>query len=81
MSPVICIGARCTRCHKPVWADDLCNPCWRWLSALGHRPVDLVSSQDRAEPALEIPDAGSLEFKRGLAAWLSGIDPLSPDFA
>jgi hypothetical protein len=30
--------------------------------------------------AREILDADSLEFERGLAAWLSGIDPLSPDF-
>jgi len=81
MSPVICVGVRCTRCHKrPVWADALCNPSWRLLCAFGPRPADLVSSQDRAQPALEVLDADSLEFERGLATWLSGIDPLSPDF-
>jgi hypothetical protein len=50
------------------------------LCAFGHRHVDPVSGQDRPQPALEILDADSLEFERGLAAWLSGIDPLSPDF-
>jgi hypothetical protein len=81
MSPVVRVGARCTRCRtRPEWADALCNPCWRLLCAFGHRHVDPVCGQDRPQPALEILHADSLEFERGLAAWLSGIDPLSPDF-
>lgn len=79
MRPVIRVASRGSRRQtRPVWADVLSNPCWRLVSAFGHRSVGPVSSQDRAEASLEILEANSLEFEHGLAAWLSGIAPQLP---
>ena len=73
MSPVIGLGARCRRCHKrPVWADALCNPCWRLSAAVGARAVEVTAGED---PSSEILDADSIEFGVRLAAWLYGTDP------
>lgn len=80
MSPVIGVGPRCRRCHKrPVWADALCNPCWRLNSAFGHHAADLASEVDQGDFALEILDATCIEFERQLVAWLAGTDAATPE--